>query len=193
MDRIRLHFIRSSIAGLVALLPIAGFGLTVVYFENQVAGIWLRNQGFYFFGLGLVLVLVLTYVIGLVVSTFLGSLLWRKLDSVLDRLPILGNLYQTFKQILGYGEGPKGMFQRVVLVRSQVGDCLEIGLVTQEPSSANGNRLLVFVPTAPSPTAGRLIFIVPALVEPSSMSVSEAMQFIVSLGALTQQSPRLNG
>jgi len=184
MERIRMHFIRSSIAGLVALLPIAGFGITVVYFENQVAGIWLRNQGFYFFGMGLVLVLLLTYVVGITVSTFLGKWLWGRLDRLLDQLPILGNLYQTFKQLLGYGEGPKGMFQRVVLVRSEVDNRLEIGLVTQEPNPDNGGRLVVFVPTAPSPTGGRLVFVSPDQVESSSMSVSQAMQFIVSLGAL---------
>ncbi len=185
MERIRLHFIRSSIAGLVALLPIAGFGLTVVYFENQVAGVWLRNQGFYFFGLGLVLLLLLTYLMGLIVSTFLGKWLWRRLDSMLEHLPILGKLYQTFKQILGYGEGPMGIFQRVVMIRSETGDRWEIGLVTQEPSQANGQRLVVFVPTAPSPTAGRLFYVAADQVEPSGLSVNQAMQFIVSLGALS--------
>jgi uncharacterized membrane protein len=184
MERIRMHFVRSSLAGLVALLPLVGFVLTVVYFENQVAGVWLKQQGFYFFGLGLVLVLLLTYLVGLTVSTFLGNWLWKRLDRLLDQLPILGNLYQTFKQILGYGEGPKGLFQRVVLVRSDAGDRREIGLVTQEPSPASGQLLVVFVPTAPTPTGGRLIFVAPDRVEPSTMTVSQALQFVVSLGAL---------
>lgn len=186
MEHIRMHFIRATIAGLVALLPIAGFGLTVVYFENQVAGVWLKNQGFYFFGLGLVLVLLLTYFVGITVSTFLGKWIWNRADRLLDQLPILGNLYQTFKQLLGYGEGPKGMFRRVVMVPTNEGDRMEIGLVTQEAVPSNGQRLVVFVPTAPTPTGGRLFFISPDRVEPSSLSVSQAMQMIVSLGTLNQ-------
>ena len=187
MERIKKHFIRATIAGLVALLPIAGFGLTVVYFENQMAGVWLKSQGFYFFGLGLVLVLLLTYLVGITVSTFLGKWIWNRMDRLLDQLPVLGNLYQTLKQLLGYGEGPKGLFQRVVMVPVENYDRLEIGLVTQEPCTANGGRLVVFVPTAPVPTGGRLLFIAPERVEPSKLSVSQAMQMIVSLGALSKE------
>ena len=68
-------------------------------------------------------------------------------------------------------------------------DRFEIGLVTQEPSPANGGRLVVFVPTAPAPTGGRLLFIAPERVEPSKLTVSQAMQMIVSLGALPNDLP----
>ncbi len=178
------YFVRPLIAGVVALLPIAGLVLTVAYFENQVAGVWLKNQGFYFFGLGLLLVLAILYLVGITVSTFIGRWLWKRVDRLLDQVPVLGNLYQTMKQIFGYGEGPKGLFQRVVLVPSKLPGQTEIGLVTQEPSESTGGKLVVFVPTAPSPTAGRLVYIDPEQVQATSMTASQAMQFIVSLGSL---------
>ncbi|MSR58002.1 MAG: hypothetical protein EXS05_10040, partial [Planctomycetaceae bacterium] len=45
---------RCLLAGLVALLPIGGFVLTVVYLERSIAESWLARQPFYFPGLGLI-------------------------------------------------------------------------------------------------------------------------------------------
>jgi uncharacterized membrane protein len=183
-QRIRNHIVTAFVAGIVAILPVAGLAITIVYFENQVAGSWLKNQGFYFFGLGLLIFTALVYLIGLTVSTFVGRWIWRRVDLLLDRLPVLGSLYQTLKQILGYGEGPKGIFQRVVLVTMESKDRYEIGLVTREASAETQGRIVVFVPNAPTPTSGRLVYIEPELTQPSSLTASQAMQLLVSLGSL---------
>ena len=149
MNRLKAHFLKSFVAGIVALLPIASVVATVVYFENQVATGWLKNQGFYFFGLGLLLATLLIYLIGLTVTTILGRWFWRRLDLTIDGLPLLGSLYLTIKQLLGYGTGPKGIFQRVVLVPTQQNDRFVLGLVTREPSSDTQGQLVVFLPAAP--------------------------------------------
>jgi uncharacterized membrane protein len=186
-QRIRQHLVTVFVSGIVALLPIVGLAATVFYFENQVAGVWLRNQGFYFFGLGLLIVTVLIYFVGLVVSTFVGRWLWRRADLLLDRLPVLGNLYLTFKQILGYGDGPQGLFQRVVLVCIDSPNHYEIGLVTHEPCEQTAGRLAVFVPAAPTPTSGRLVYAHPDQVQSTNLSASQAMQLLVSLGTIQPQ------
>jgi uncharacterized membrane protein len=184
---IRNHIVTSFIAGIVAILPVAGMAITIVYFENQVAGSWLKNQGFYFFGLGLLIFTAVVYLIGLTVSTFVGRWIWGRVDGLLDRTPVLGGLYLTLKQILGYGEGPKGLFQRVVLVAVECRDRYEIGLVTREASDDTQGRIVVFVPNAPTPTSGRLVYVDPDLTQPSSLTVSQAMQTLVSLGSLTAE------
>ena len=106
MKSLQRHLSRCMIAGVVAILPIAGLAFSVVYLEKQLAGSWLKDQGFYFYGEGLILGVVLIYLIGLVISTFLGRWIWSLFDKVLGKLPLLGRLYQTLKQVLGYGEGP---------------------------------------------------------------------------------------
>lgn len=184
IQKIRNHVVGSFIAGIVALLPVVGLGITVVYFENTVAGVWLKNQGFYFFGLGILIVTMLVYLVGLTVSTFIGRWLWRRADILLDRLPVLGNLYQTLKQILGYGEGPKGLFQRVVFVSVDASDRSELGLVTREACDETSGKIVVFVPNAPTPTSGRLLYVDPSLVKPSPLTASQAMQLLVSLGTV---------
>lgn len=181
---IKGHFARCFIAGIVAILPIAGLLLTIVYFENQVAGVWLKQQGFYFFGLGMILLAVLIYLIGLSVSSIVGKWIFAKFDAAMDKLPLLGMLYQTIKQLLGYGEGPKGLFKQVVWVTFDSPPRQELGLVTMPASPETQGRIGVFIPNAPTPTMGRLMFLQPTAVIQANMSVNEALQLLVSLGSV---------
>src|SRR5258708_39183822 len=111
------HVTGCFLAGVVALLPIGGFVLTVAYLEATIAGSWLAGQPYYFPGLGLLATAAVIYLIGLTVSTFLGRWLWGRIDVLFDSLPALGRLYQTLKQIIGYGAGEDAIFQRAVLIR----------------------------------------------------------------------------
>jgi uncharacterized membrane protein len=177
------HFLRCLVAGTVALLPVAGLALAVFYLEYYLAAFWLAWQDFYFPGLGLLAALILLYLIGLIVGTVVGNWAWALVDHLFARLPILGNLYQTLKQILGYGEGPGALFERVVLVPIRETNALEMGLVTNTIRAAGQpERLLVFLPACPNPLAGRLIVIETERVRPIQMRVNEAMRALVALG-----------
>jgi len=180
------HVSRCFLAGIVALLPIGGFVVTVAYLESLLAGSWLAKQPWYFPGLGLLATGALIYLIGLTVSTFLGRWLWNRVDRLFDSLPALGRLYQTLKQIVGYGEGKDAIFVRVVLIRGSEPDGSELGLVTNETVDAAGaTKLVVFVPGAPNPTIGRLIVIDAAHTTPLAMTVSDALKTLLSVGKTT--------
>lgn len=183
MSSIFRHIVRCLIAGIVALLPIAGIVVMVVYAEYRIAHYWLARQNWYFPGLGLLAVVVVLYLIGLVVGTVIGQWIWTQVDKLFARLPILGNLYQTLKQILGYGEGPGALFERVVLIPAHEANALEMGLVTNTIHVADGSeQLLVFVPACPNPMTGRLLVIEAARTRPVAMHVNEAMRAFVALG-----------
>ena len=105
------------------------------------------------------------------------------MDRGFEALPIFGRLYQTIKQILGYGPGKDAIFKRVVLVSNGDGEGEELGLVTNEVQDAAGNPcLLVFVPGAPNPTSGRLVAIAPKDVRQVNMQVNDALKALVSVG-----------
>ncbi len=177
------HISRCFLAGIVALLPIGGFVFTVVYLEATIAGSWLAKQPYYFPGLGLLATAAAIYLIGLTVSTFLGRWLWQRVDLLFDSLPALGRLYQTLKQIIGYGEGKDAIFQRVILIRGSEPDGSELGLVTNQTTDETGaTRLIVFVPGAPNPTAGRLIVIDAERTIPLSVTVNDALKTLLSVG-----------
>lgn len=183
MQIISRHITQCFLAGIVALLPIGGFVLAVFYLESMIASSWLARQPWYFPGLGLLATAVIIYLIGLTVSTFLGRWAWKRVDVLFDSLPALGRLYQTLKQIIGYGEGKDAIFQRVVLIRGSEPDGSELGLVTNETTDESGAmKLIVFVPGAPNPTVGRLIVIDGARTIPLSISVSDALKTLLSVG-----------
>lgn len=185
------HLSRCFLAGVVALLPAVGLVLTVTYLESTIAGSWLAVQPFYFPGLGLVLAVVVVYLVGLTVSTFLGRWLWSRFDALLDGLPLLGQCYQTCKQVLGYGHGNGAVFQRTVLVVSSDAASEEIGLVTGETIGTNGQRkLTVFIPGAPNPTNGRLVTLDASATRSLDLSVSDALKTIVSLGKSSALPPQ---
>ncbi|MEE8105142.1 MAG: DUF502 domain-containing protein [Planctomycetota bacterium] len=181
MSTLIRHLTRCFVAGVVALLPVGGTVVALAYFESEFADTGLKDQDFYFPGLGLLAAIAAIYLTGLVVSTWLGRWFWGFFDRLLERLPALGRLYVTLKQILGYGEGEDAMFQRVVLVPGSIGGALELGLVTNRIE--DDGRLVVFVPGAPNPTLGRLALIDPSDARDAGISVSAALKALVSVGA----------
>lgn len=184
MDWFYKHFTRCLIAGFVALLPIAGLVLTIVTLESSIAGPWRASLPFYFPGMGIILAALIVYFIGLTVTTFLGRWLWRKFDVVADNVPLMGSLYQTLKQILGYGTGKDAIFKQVVLISNGQGEGEEIGLVTNQVIDAEGKpMLMVFVPGAPTPTSGRMVVIAPQHVRIVDMRVNDALKTLVAVGA----------
>jgi len=190
---VRKHIMRCMLAGTVAILPIAGLIITVGYVESQIATSGLDKLPFYFPGFALLVSLVLVYLVGLGVSTLVGKWLWARLDRLLDRMPLLGNLHQTLKQILGHGKGEHAMSQEVVLVSGPDDQAEELGLVTNTVAGEDGKtRLVVFVPAAPTPTTGRLVIIEPQAVKRLNMPVSEALKVLVAMGRaeLTLDAPQ---
>lgn len=175
------HVTRSLVAGVVALLPISALVFSLAYLESSIASSGLAKQAFYFPGCGLLLGTAGVYIIGLTVSTFIGRWMWRLIDRLFDRLPVLGRLYQTLKQILGYSEGKNALFQDVVLIPGPRGD--ELGLVTNTATDSDGcAKLIVFVPMAPNAMNGRLVVIDVEAARPTNLTVNDAMKALVSLG-----------
>lgn len=177
------HITKCTIAGIVAILPVGGLVLTVAYLESLLSGSGLSKLAFYFPGLGLILAVLSIYVIGLTVSTFVGKWFWSTCDSLLNRLPALGKLYLSLKQILGYGEGDDAIFQETVLISSQDKAGVELGLITNSITMPDGTeKYVVFLPGSPNPTAGRLIVTDPTHVTKIPATTNDALRMLVSLG-----------
>ena len=92
--------------------------------------------------------------------------------------------------MLGYGVGEDALFQRVVFVPGRDDQAEELGLVTRElaPAAAGGaRRLVVFVPSAPTPTSGRVVVVEEPRTRPAGMSVHHALKFLVAVGKLEDE------
>lgn len=189
MNRLLAHLSKCMVGGIVALLPIVGLVLTVVYFELTISGSWLAKQRWYFPGMGIVAALVVVYLIGLFVTTVIGRWAWNRLDVMLGKLPLFGQLYRTLKQVLGYGEGKGALFQEVVLVPGRDREGYELGLVTYRQTEGERERLTVFIPTAPNPGNGRVTLIDADQVTRTNIPVHSALKALVSVGAMQLEEP----
>lgn len=169
------------VAGIVALLPMGGAVFTVVWLEDAISSSWREKLGFYFPGLGLLLALAAVYLVGFFVTTFVGRWLWRRVDRLLESLPLLGTFYQSLKEVLGYDSARERFFQGVVAVTADEG--YEIGFVTGQSKGPDGQpHTLVFVPSAPNPTNGKLLLVDPARLKKLDVRTADALRALVSIG-----------
>ncbi|MEZ5965261.1 MAG: DUF502 domain-containing protein [Planctomycetota bacterium] len=175
------HVTRCLAAGIVALLPLGGTVFAILWVENSISASWLARRAFYFPGLGILLAIASIYLVGLFVTSFFGRWLWRRIDRTMEGLPLLGTLYQSLKEILGYDSGRERFFRGVVAVECDGG--VEMGLVTGETTDgAGGPRTLVFVPGSPNPANGRLLLIDPTTLRRLDVRVADALRALVSMG-----------
>jgi uncharacterized membrane protein len=175
------HLTRCLVAGIVALLPLGGAVFAIVGLEGVLSSSWRSKVSWYFPGLGLLLALVAVYAIGLFVTTFAGRWLWRSIDRWLEWVPLLGTLYQSLKEILGYDSSRERFFQGVVAVPADAG--FEIGFITGQAAGPDGLPLtLVFVPSAPNPTNGKLLLVPPAQLRKLDVRTADALRTLVAIG-----------
>jgi len=183
MNPILKHLSTNLFAGLIAILPIGGLIFTIGTLETSISKSGLSQLPFYFPGLGIIVVLLLIYFIGLILTTFVGKWIWSKIDKLLNNLPALGKLYISLKQILGYGKGKDAMFHETVLVPAQGGSGMEFGLITNRINLPDGSeKLIVFIPGSPNPTTGRLIVTQADQVQITDIPVNATFKLLVAAG-----------
>jgi len=135
-------------------------------------------------GLGLLTILASVTLIGYLASTLLAAPLFRLLEEVLTRLPLVNIIYSSLKDLISAFVGDKKKFDRPVLVA--LSDDLSIrkpGFITQDNLEKLGliDQVAVYLPHSYN-FSGNL-FIVPSQnVTPLEASSTEIMKFIVSGG-----------
>lgn len=141
-------------------------------------------------GLGVVLSLVLLFITGIVATNFFGERLVQFGEAILAKIPLVRSVYNTSKQIISAVFATNGQaFSKVLLVEYPRKGLWSVAFLTGSSSPAMndqmGNEMLsIFIPTTPNPTAGFLMMIPKSEAIELSMTVDEALTFIVSLGLM---------
>ena len=148
------------------------------------------------FGMGVMntisalIVVVFITLIGYLSTFFLGRLAINLSEAIISKIPFANTIYKTVKQIVDtFSKQKKAVFQAAVLIEFPREGVYSVGFLTGEGrgelSEKAGEELLnVFVPTTPNPTSGFLMLLKKEQVVTLDMSVSDAMKFIVSFGAV---------
>jgi len=141
-------------------------------------------------GLGFATVLAIILFVGFLANNFLGRQLGVVLESMVMRVPLFRGFYAILKQVGEALLGEKrGAFQRVVLIEYPTPGRYALAFVTASPASgvtnAAGTPLVgVFLPHAPNPTTGFLLFYPPESLIPTSLRVDQALKMVVSGGVV---------
>ncbi len=141
-------------------------------------------------GLGFATVLAIILVVGFLANNFLGRQIGAVLESMVMRVPVFRGFYAVLKQVGEALLGEKrGSFQRVVLIEYPTPGRYALAFVTASPASgvalADGSPLVgVFLPHAPNPTTGFLLFYPPESLIPTTLRVDQALKMVVSGGVV---------
>lgn len=141
-------------------------------------------------GLGIVIALVFFTLIGWLATNFMGRLIIQASEYILHRVPLIGALYKGVKQVFETVIGTQAQaFREVVLLEYPRPGSWTLGFVTgpvdPEIQGYTGQDMLsIFVPTAPSPVNGFLLFIPRKDVVPLQMSVEDGIKMVVSIGMI---------
>jgi len=142
-------------------------------------------------GLGILLLLISLYFIGLIFSNVLGRQIFRFIDRISERIPIIKAIYGVGKQLtdtLSMTDPNKQAFKKAVLVNTFNGNGWMLGFVTGAIKDLNGEELLkVFVPAVPHPLTGIIFIVKPSQTLDCGWTVEEALKMIVSAGIISPE------
>lgn len=125
--------------------------------------------------------------IGVIARNVVGRRILRLLESIISRVPMVGAIHSTVKQIghAIFNSANTDVFRKVVLIEYPRPDCYAIGFLTsdahRELNIKSGRDLVgVFLPTTPNPTSGYLLFLPREDVMVLNVTITQAMRMIIS-------------
>jgi len=136
--------------------------------------------------LAIIIIIAFLYFLGWMATRVIGKRMINWFDAIMTRIPMIRTVYGSVKKLIITFQQQPDNTQRVVLINYPSPDMKTIGLVTREMiDSDTGKRLAtVYVPTTPNPTSGYLEIVPIENITATTMTVDEAMSFIVSGGAV---------
>ena len=196
--------IRTFMSGVIALLPIAATlaivawagGFIYSYFgPGSAIGRLLTSLGLGLVGsplvaylVGLVIVAILIYALGVMVESSVAPRLYGGLDTMMQRIPLVGMVYDLSKRFVGMldrkdAKDLKGM-SPVWCFLGGHGSAAVLALLPKPETiiMAGEPYHVVLVPFAPIPFGGTLIYVPAKWVVRAEMRVEGLMSTYVSMG-----------
>ena len=195
MNSITQNFRSKLFAGLATLLPLY-FTFIVVKFLfislEETSEPLLKKLGFNIPGLGIILTIILIYILGLLVTNFLGKKIFKLGEKVVKKVPVVNIIYSTLKQITDtFTKGSKDTFKGAIYIQYPRRGLWTMAFISGESISKEGIAYYhVFVPTTPNPTSGFFLLVPQSDSVKTGMSVEDGLKTIISGGLLApEQNP----
>ncbi len=203
------HALRIFLTGLLAALPLAATLLIFIWLARLLYA-WLGPGSFvgslliglglggtgsevvgYLLGVGIVVLAI--FALGVLVQTRLRGALAAAFNSVLRRIPVVRNVYDIIRKFVDLlaQRDPSGArsMSPVWLQFGGPGNAMVLGLLSSpEPVWVGEHRYLaVLVPTAPVPVGGGLIFVPVDWVSRAELGMEAVTSIYVSMGVTAHQ------
>lgn len=202
MKNFIVHIRSYVFRGLFAIIPIllCVFVLQLLYvlIDKKVLGfldkfIHVRQIP----GLGIILVLACLYLLGVIVSNFIGRFLFKLIERVSQRIPLISTIYGIGKQLshgLSAVDQEKQAFKKAVLVKMNNEGLMVPGFVMNSLVNRQTNEefLFVLLPTAPTPASGFVMVVKASQTVDPGWTVEECLKAIVSVGIVSPKEIKNN-
>lgn len=150
-------------------------------------------------GFGLVVALLMITLIGFVTASFVGRTIVGFGERLLNRMPLVRNVYRGLKQIFETVLANRSdLFNKVALFEyPRKGAWSIVFIAKQQESEINaalsgrhGRTVAVFRPITPNVTTGYLLYVDESDLIPLDMSVEDAAKVLISAGLVTPEPAR---
>lgn len=139
-------------------------------------------------GAGLIFAVAALTIVGALAGNLVGRFFVKGGEQFIQNLPLVRSIYGGSKQIFGQIAAPERQsFKQAVLVEFPRPGAWAIGFITNENAAEitadTGDDLVaVYVPQAPIPTSGFLIYFPRSQLTPIELGPEEALKRVISLG-----------
>lgn len=149
-------------------------------------------------GLGLIVAVVLLTIVGFLAANFLGRSMLSFGESLVNRMPLIRNLYSGLKQIFETVLDERAnSFSKAVLVEYPRRGIWAVAFLATQTKGEVAHQLAnepemvaVFLPTTPNPTSGFLLFVPKEDIKELDMGVEDAAKLVISAGLVTPEYPK---
>lgn len=155
-------------------------------------------------GLGVVIFLMFTILVGWIAKGFIGRSLIRFAEGLVERTPVVRTIYSGIKQISEtiFAQSERS-FEKACLIEYPRRGIWALGFISTdakgEVASKTGDPdeeiVSVFLPTTPNPTSGFLLFFPKSDVIELDMSVEDSAKLVISAGLVypTEKTQQTDG
>ena len=142
-------------------------------------------------GLGVLVMFLGLMLTGIFATNFVGQWAINRGNRLLSKVPIVRSIYNSVQQVSDTLFSSSGnAFREAVLVEYPREGAWTIAFVTGRPAGETAMRLpddylSLYVPTTPNPTSGFFLMVPRADVIALSMTVDEALKYVISMGVVS--------
>lgn len=206
LKSIRGYLKKIAVSGVLMLVPFVATSWIIVGTVNLFDSLFLTIMperfrilcsSLKFPGYGVVIFVLGVFVLGVFARTVVGSFVVRLFESSVRRMPMIGAIYSTVKNLfsaLVVHENDQG--QEVALVEYPKEGvwvfCFVTGKAPDKVHEAIGDSeayVTVFIPTSPNPTSGFLVMTSESKLRYINMTNEQGMRYVISAGMAEGAAP----